>query len=78
MLTADLLERLREGPGEAARQEMAVEESCPTPCRWTVRTLRASVDWLSELTVSGVWRMLQAYGRTLRASCARLFSPDPD
>jgi transposase len=78
VLTEELLERLREGPDEAARQEVAVGESCPEPCRWTVRTLRASVDWLSELTVSGVWRVLQSCGLTLRASCARLFSPDPD
>jgi transposase len=78
MLTEELRERLREGPGEAARQELAVGESSPEPCRWTVRTLRVSVDWLSEYTVSGVWRLLQTCGLTLRASCARLFSPDPD
>jgi DDE superfamily endonuclease len=78
MLTEELRERLREGPGEAARQELAVGESGPEPCRWTVRTLRVSVDWLSEYTVSGVWRMLQTCGLTLRASGARLFSPDPD
>ena len=78
MLTEELRERLREGPGEAARQEMAVGESSPEPCRWTVRTLRVSVDWLSEYTVSGVWRLLHTCGLTLRTSCARLFSPDPD
>jgi hypothetical protein len=77
-LAEELRERLREGPGQAARQEMAVGESSPEPCRWTVRTLRVSVDWLSEYTVSGVWRMLQTCGLTLRAACARLFSPAPD
>jgi len=76
-LKDELRDRLREGPGEAARQEIAVGDSCPTPCRWTLRTLRVSVDWLSELTLSGVWRVLQTCGLTLRASCARLFSPDP-
>jgi transposase len=78
VLSAELRERLREGPGEAARQELAVGDSCPMPCRWTLRTLRVSVDWLSELTLSGVWRMLQTCGLTRRASYARLFSPDPE
>lgn len=78
MLKEEVLDHLQEGPGEAARQEIAVGDSCPTPCRWTLRTLRASVDWLSEYTLSGVWRVLQTCGLTLRASCARLFSPDPD
>jgi DDE superfamily endonuclease len=77
VLKEDLLDCLREGPGEAARQEIAIGDSCPTPCRWTLRTLRVSVDWLSEFTLSGVWRVLQAWGWTLRPSCARLFSPDP-
>jgi transposase len=78
VLTEELLERLREGPGDAARQEVAVGESGPTPCRWTVRTLRVSVDWLREYTLSGVWRVVQSWGLTLWASCARVCSPDPD
>ena len=78
VLTEALLERLREGPGEVARQEVAVGDSCPTPCRWTLRTLRGSGDRLSEYTLSGGWRVLQTCGLTLQASCARLFSPDPD
>jgi transposase len=78
VLKEELLDRLRAGPGEAARQEVAVGEGCPEPCRWTVRTLRVSVGWLSEYTVSGVGRRLQICGLTLRTSGARLFSPDPD
>ena len=73
----DLLETLRAGPGEAARQEVAVEETGPVPSRWTLRTIRASVAWLTEYTLSGVWRVLQTCGLGLHASCARLFSPDP-
>jgi transposase len=76
-LKEDLLETLRAGPGEAARREVAVAESGPAPSRWTLRTIRVSVEWLTEYTVSGVWRVLQAYGLGLHASCARLFSPDP-
>jgi transposase len=74
----ELLETLRAGPGEAARQEVAVGESGPAPSRWTLRTIRASVDWLTGYTVSGVWRILQTCGLGLHTSGARLFSPDPD
>jgi hypothetical protein len=74
----ELLETLRAGPGEAARREVAVTKTGPAPSRWTLRTIRASVDWLTDYTVSGVWRVLQACGLGLHTSCARLFSPDPD
>ena len=74
----DLLETLQAGPGEAARQAVAVGASGPAPSRWTLRTIRASVEWLTEYTLSGVWRVLQPCGRGLPASCARLFSPGPD
>jgi hypothetical protein len=50
----------------------------PVLSRWTLRTIRASVEWLTEYTLSGVWRVLQTWGLGLHASCARLFSPDPD
>jgi DDE superfamily endonuclease len=76
-LRAEVLEPLQAGPGEAARQEVAVGVSGPVPCRWTLRTLRVSIEWLAEDTVSGVWRVLHACGLGLHASCARLFSPDP-
>jgi transposase len=74
----ELLETLRAGPGEAARQEVAVGASGPAPSRWTLRTIRASVEWLAHYTMSGVWRVLQSCGLGLHSSCARLFSPDPN
>jgi DDE superfamily endonuclease len=74
----ELVEILHAGPGEAARREVAVTKSGPAPSRWTLRTIRASGDWLTAYTVSGVWRVLQACGLGLHTSCARLFSPDPD
>lgn len=74
----ELLEILHAGPGEAARREVAVTKQGPAPSRWTLRTIRASVDWLTEYTISGVWRVLQAWGLEVHTSCARLFSPDPD
>ena len=73
----ELLETLRAGPGEAARREVAVAKTGPVPSRWTLRTIRASVDWLVKYTVSGVWRVLQSCGLGLHSSGARLFSPDP-
>jgi transposase len=74
----ELRETLQAGPGEAAGQEVAVGTSGPPPSRWTLRTLRVSVKWLTGYTLSGVWRVLQACGLGMHASCARLFSPDPD
>jgi transposase len=74
----ELLETLRTGPGEAARRAVAVGANGPAPSRWTLRTIQASVEWLTDYTVSGVWRVLQSCGLGLHTSCARLFSPDPD
>jgi hypothetical protein len=74
----ELLETLRAGPGEAARWEVAVGACGPPPSRWTLRTIRAAVDWLTAYTVSGGWRVLQSCGLGLHSSWARLFSPDPD
>jgi transposase len=74
----ELLETLQAGPGEAARREVAVGESGPGPSRWTLRTIGVSVEWLTGYTLSGVWRVRQACGLGVHASCARLFSPDPD
>jgi DDE superfamily endonuclease len=73
----ELLETLRAGPGEAARQEVEVGESGPAPSRWTLRTIRVSVEWLTEYTLRGVWRVLHAYGLGMHTACARLFRPDP-
>jgi hypothetical protein len=74
----ELEEILHAGPGDAARREGAVTKSGPAPSRWPLRTIRASVDWLTEYTVSGGWRVLQTCGVGLHTSWARLFSPDPD
>lgn len=74
----ELLETLHAGPGEAALRAVAIGACGPAPSRWTLRTIRASVAWLTDYTLSGVWRVLQSCGLRLHASCARLFSPDPD
>jgi hypothetical protein len=74
----ELLETLRAGPGEAARQEGAGTKNGPAPSRWTLRAIRASVGWLTDYTLSGVGRLLQSCGLGLHTSGARLFSPDPE
>src|SRR5215510_10702680 len=68
----EVLETLRAGPGEAARREVAVGASGPAPSRWTLRTMRASVDWLTDYPRSGVWRVWQSCGLGLHSSWARL------
>jgi transposase len=75
-----LLERLRQGPGEEARREVAPEPQLPgpPPTRWTLRTIRVSVEALRDYSLSGVWRVLQRCDCQLRSPKVRLFSPDPE
>src|SRR5262249_33989921 len=73
----ELLETLRAGPGEAARQEVAVGGSGPAPGRWPVRRLGVWVECLRGSTWGGGGGVLQACGRGVHAGCAGLFSPDP-
>src|SRR5437762_826377 len=74
-----LLERLRQGPGEEARQEIAVTDSSPPPSRWTLRTIRATFDIFRDLTLSGIWRSLeQRFGIGLRSGVVQHYSPDPE
>jgi hypothetical protein len=75
---AELVARLRQGPGEEARQEVAVTTAGPPPSRWTLRTIRASVPWLRDQTLSGVWRVLDRYELRLRSAQVQHYSPDPD
>ena len=76
---ADLVDRLRQAPGQAAQEEMAVGPTLtsPTPSRWSLRTIRASVDWMSGYTLSGVWRILDRFGLKLRSAVVQMYSPDP-
>ena len=63
-----LLARLREGPGEEARRAVAVGASGLAPSRWTLRTIRATVDWLQPYSLSGVWRVLSGLDLRLRSA----------
>jgi hypothetical protein len=73
-----LIERLRQGPGEEARQEMAVTETSPPPSRWTLRTIRATFGVFHGLTLGGVWRGLKHCGIRLRSRATQHYSPDPE
>jgi transposase len=74
----ELQERLRQGPGEQARKEAAVQPDGPAPSRWTLSTIRATFDWLADYTLSGVWRLLGRCGLRLRSARVQQYSPDPD
>lgn len=73
----ELLDRLRQGPGEEARQEAMPTETGPLPSRWTLRTIRVSIEWLADYSLSGVSRVLARQGLALRSGRVQLFSPDP-
>ena len=58
---------------------MAVTDSSPPPSRWTLRTIRATFDIFSDMTLSGVWRSLeQRFGIGLRSGVVQHYSPDPE
>jgi transposase len=73
-----ILERLRQGPGEEARQEMATTAETPPPSRWTLRTIRATFDVFRDLSLSGLWRALERGRLGLRSAVVQHFSPDPE
>lgn len=74
-----VIERLRRGPGEAARKEMAVTPDGPPPSRWTLRAIRATFEEVAHYTLSGVWRWLrERVGVRLRSAQVQQYSPDPE
>ena len=75
---AELEERLAQAPGEEARQEVAPSGAGPPPSRWSLRAIRATFPWLEEMSLSGVWRVLQRAGLHLRSARIQQYSPDPN
>ena len=71
-------QRLHQPPGEEARQEVGRAPGSPAPVRWTLRTLRASVQTVADYSLSGLWRLLQRAGVRLRRVADQLYSPDPE
>lgn len=74
----EIVARLRQGPGEEARREVGATDPSLTPSRWTLRTIRATFDWLTSYTLPGVWAVLQAAQLNVRRARVQQYSPDPD
>ena len=74
----ELQERLRQGPGPEAQEVAAATPQGPAPSRWTLNTIRVSIDWLSDYSLSGLGRLLDRLGLGLHSAKVQQFSPDPD
>jgi len=57
---------------------MATTEATPVPSRWTLRTIRATIDPFRDMTLSGVWRALGRCRAGLRSGLVQQYSPDPE
>ena len=57
---------------------MATTDTCPPPSRWTLRTIRVTVDVFRGMTLGGVWRAMERCGAKLRSGGVQQYSPDPD
>ena len=73
-----MIERLRQGPGDEAKEEVSVGPNGPVPSRWVLRTIRATFSWLRSYSLSGVWRRLKHWKIKLRSGRVQQYSPDPD
>jgi transposase len=73
-----LTEQLRQGPKEGAANLPPVGSQCPPPGLWTLARIRASVTWLADYSLSGVWRVLQRLELGLRSAKVQRYSPDPE
>ena len=72
----ELLERLRQGPGEAARRGVMPSDRGTLPSRWILRSIRASFPRLVDYTLSGLWYFLQGLDLQLRSPKVQMWSPD--
>lgn len=73
-----MIDRLRQGPGEEARREMAVTDDSPPPSRWTLQTIRATFQIFRDLTLGGVLRALRRrLGIGLRSGGGPALQPRP-
>ena len=64
---AELIECLRQSPGEVASKSALVDVGASAPSRWTLRRLRGGLPWLESYTLSGVWRVLSRCGLRIRS-----------
>ena len=77
-LQTEITQQLQAGPGEAARQVQGVTPQAPLPSRWQLSTIRATIEWLNDYSLSGVWYLLARCGLKLRSAGVQHHSPDPD
>jgi transposase len=75
---AEVVERLRQGPGAQAQRAVAATLAGPPPSRWSLRTIQATFSHWEGLTLSGVSRALHRLGLGLRSAQVQQYSPDPD
>lgn len=72
----EYLERLRQGPGEEAREAEGMRG--PAPTRWTLKRIRAAFPKLHDYTLGGVWAFLRRTLKVkLRSGKVQQYSPDP-
>ncbi len=69
---------MRQAPDEVVDKAKGVSTDVPLPSRWTLRTLRRSLDWLEGYSLSGVHRVLSRCGLRLRSGRVQQYSPDPE
>jgi hypothetical protein len=57
---------------------MATTDTSPVPSRWTLRTIRVTIDSFRDMTLGGVWRALGRCRAGLRSGVVQQYSPDPE
>ena len=57
---------------------MATTDTGPVPSRWTLRTIRATIDSSRGMALGGAWRALGRCRAGLRSGAVQRYSPGPD
>jgi transposase len=73
-----LVEELRQGPSQEGPQPATTHAEAPPLSRWTLEAIRAHFAWLTDYSLSGVWRLLHRHDLKLRSARVQQYSPDPD
>src|SRR5947209_10801334 len=68
---------LLQGPPQEVISQPSGEPSHPAFSRWTLDLIRSTFDWLTDYSLSGVWRLLHRYDLKLRSARVQQYSPDP-
>ena len=72
----EVIARLAHAPAPAEAQAFGLSAEVPV-ARWSLRTIRAALDWLSGYSLSGGWRLLRRLTQRWRPVRQRPYSPDP-